>query len=62
MGKALVYARQGRDLEAQRITTQAVNFGYDPVLANKVIYEMIERRENSENIPKERSVPSGLNN
>ncbi len=44
MGKALVYAWQGRDREAQRIITRAVDFGYDPVLAKSAIEEMIARR------------------
>ena len=44
MGKALVYAWQGRDREAQRITTRAVDFGYDPVLAKAEIEGMITRR------------------
>lgn len=44
MGKALVYALQGRDLEAQRIATQAVNFGYDPVLAKMVFEAVLKRR------------------
>ena len=44
MGKALVYAWQGRDLEAQRIITRAVDFGYDPVLAKSALEGMIARR------------------
>lgn len=44
MGKALIYAWQGNDLEAQRITTRAVDFGYDPVLAKTAIEGMISRR------------------
>ena len=44
MGKALVYAWQGRDLEVQRIITRAVEFGYDPVLAKSAIERMIARR------------------
>lgn len=45
MGKALIYAWQGRDREAQGITTRAVDFGYDPVLAKAEIEGMIERRD-----------------
>lgn len=48
MGKALIYAWQGRDLEAQKITSYAVDFGYDPVLAKAEIEGMVERRENNE--------------
>ncbi len=44
MGKALVYAWQGRDLESQRIITRAVDFGYDPVLAKSALEGMIARR------------------
>jgi len=44
MGKALVYTWQGRDLEAQRIITRAVDFGYDPVLAKSALEGMIARR------------------
>ena len=44
MGKALVYAWQGRDLESQRIITRAVDFGYDPVLAKSAFEGMIARR------------------
>ncbi len=47
MGKALVYAWQGRDLEAQKIATYAVDFGYDPVSAKAAIEGMIKRRENN---------------
>lgn len=52
MGKALVYAWQGRDREAQRITVRAVDFGYDPVMAKAEIEGMVERRENNESLPK----------
>ena len=48
MGKAMVYAWQGRDLEAQRITSHAVDFGYDPVAAKANIEGMVKRRENNE--------------
>ena len=48
MGKALVYAWQGRDLEAQKITTYAVDFGYDPVVAKANIEGMVKRRENND--------------
>jgi tetratricopeptide (TPR) repeat protein len=48
MGKALVYAWQGRDMEAQKITTYAVNFGYDPVVAKENIEGMVKRRDNNE--------------
>ncbi len=44
MGKALVYAWQGRDREAQIIITRAVDFGYDPVRAKSAIEGMIARR------------------
>ena len=50
MGKALVYAWQGRDLEAQKITIYAVDFGYDPVSAKAAIEEMIRRRENNKSL------------
>lgn len=50
MGKALVYAWQGRDLEAQKITSYAVNFGYDPVSAKVAVEGMIKRRENNESL------------
>ena len=50
MGKALVYAWQGRELEAQKITSHAVNFGYDPVSAKAAIKGMIKRRENNESL------------
>ena len=48
LGKALVYAWQGRDLEAQKITTYAVDFGYDPVVAKANIEGMVKRRENND--------------
>ena len=50
MGKALVYAWQGRDLEAQKITTYAVDFGYGPVSAKAAIEGMIKRRENNKSL------------
>jgi len=50
MGKALVYAWQGRDLEAQKIATYAVDFGYDPVSAKAAIEGMIKRRENNKSL------------
>ena len=50
MGKALIYAWQGRDLEAQKITSYAVDFGYDPVTTKVAIEGMIGRRENNENL------------
>ena len=50
MGKAVIYAWQGRDLEAQKITSYAVDFGYDPVTAKVAIEGMIGRRENNENL------------
>jgi tetratricopeptide (TPR) repeat protein len=50
MGKALIYAWQGRDLEAQKITSYAVDFGYDPVAAKAGIEGMIRRRDNNESL------------
>ena len=50
MGKALVYAWQGRDLEAQKITSYAVDFGYDPVSAKAAIEGMIKRRKNNKSL------------
>ena len=44
MGKALVYAWQGRDREAQIIITRAVDFGYDPVRAKSAIEGMKARQ------------------
>jgi hypothetical protein len=50
MVKGLVYASQGRDLDAQKITTYAVDFGYDLVLAKAAIEGMINRRENNKSL------------
>ena len=50
MGKALVYAWQGRDLEAQTITNYAVDFSYDLVSAKAAIEGMIRRRENNKSL------------